>query len=579
MFGGFDVAGNAIEAIQELVGAPEAEHTPTPMGFGGAYDGASRFDKSVALWSPPIQSADLDILPEKDLMDGRVQDMLRNDGYVHAGAQLHRDNIVGHAYFFNSKPNLVALGVADDETWQKEFQDEVEAKFTLAAESPECWFDVTRKNTLTSLVRLAIGVYAASGEVVAQARWMRANAPRPFRTAVQMIDVARLRTPFSMTDSEFVRGGVRKDEDGAPVGYYFANTHPNDYTGFNGTRTFDEFTYVPARKYIGAGHGRPNVIHIFEQSRPEQSRGVSEIVAGLKELRITKTFRGVQLQNAVVNAMFAATIESELDPMAIAQTLGANNNTTLGAATTDYMSQYLAQVAAYTSSSKNLMMDGVRIPHLPPGSKLNMLPAGKNANIGQDFEKSLIRYLAAIMGVSYEQLSRDYSDSNYASARAAMTETWKFMMSRKKMVADRMASTIFRLWFEEEVGAGRIEAMKYKRLPNLYDGMNFDAYTAGEWVGAARGQIDELKETQAAVLRMKYHLSSLEDESAKLGKDYRKVLAQKQREKEEMEKRGLVVDESNAINAASGAPREAQGAEKDGQDTKDGSDGADDADQ
>ena len=52
----------------------------------------------------------------------------------------------------------------------------------------------------------------------------------------------------------------------------------------------------------------------------------------------------------------------------------------------------------------------------------------------------------------------------------------------------------------------------------------------------------------------------------------------KQREKEEMEKRGLVVDESNAINAASGAPREAQGAGADGQDTQDGSDGADNAD-
>jgi hypothetical protein len=69
--------------------------------------------------------------------------------------------------------------------------------------------------------------------------------------------------------------------------------------------------------------------------------------------------------------------------------------------------------------------------------------AGVNPTQGTNFEQSLLRYIAATLGVSYEQLSRDYTNTNYSSARAAMTETWKFMQARKKLIADRFATIDF----------------------------------------------------------------------------------------------------------------------------------------
>ncbi len=54
------------------------------------------------------------------------------------------------------------------------------------------------------------------------------------------------------------------------------------------------------------------MLHIFEQQRPDQTRGVAAMVSALKEMRITKQFRDVTLQNAVVNATYAASIESDL---------------------------------------------------------------------------------------------------------------------------------------------------------------------------------------------------------------------------------------------------------------------------
>jgi lambda family phage portal protein len=209
-----------------------------------------------------------------------------------------------------------------------------------------------------------------------------------------------------------------------------------------------------------------------------------------------------------------------------------------------------------------MKIDGVRIPHLFPGTKLQLRPAGTPGGVGQGFEQSLLRYIAAALNVSYEELSRDYTQTNYSSARAAMANTWRFMQSRKKIVADGFANAVFRLWMEEAINQNQLTTFPASQAGRLYTNghlnLMFEALVKCDWVGASRGQIDELKETQAAVLRIKYGLSTHEDELARLGKDWRKVYAQLEREKKERDARGIELLEDNSVNAASGSPRESQ---------------------
>ena len=107
------------------------------------------------------------------------------------------------------------------------------------------------------------------------------------------------------------------------------------------------------------------------------------------------------------------------------------------------------------------------------------------------------------------------------------------MQSRKKMVADRFATWIYRLWLEEAINKNQIETLKRRNVPNFYEGQNKDAYSACEWIGAGRGQIDEFKETQAAVMRIDNNLSTEELEIARLhGGDWRKVKRQRVREQQ-----------------------------------------------
>lgn len=525
---------------------------------GGAYDGAARFSREMATWNPPIRSVDLDIGEDKTTVDARARDTLRNDAYVASGANIHKDNIVGAMFLLNAKPEWKILGL--DEKWAEEFQEEVESKFTLWAESVNNWPDASRMNTLTGLVRLAVGIHLMSGEVLASAEWMPQHQRRPFRTAIQMIDIDRLSNPYYEVERRQLRGGVRRDTYGAPQGYYIKMAHPSEPMEPD---AFD-WKYVPARKKWG----RVQIIHLLEQFRPDQTRGISEMVAALKELRITKRFRDVTLQKAVLEATYAATIESELPTEAVYQALGSGNAdaAAISGAVQSYAGGFMDAVLSYIGSAKNVQLDGVRIPHLFPGTKLSMMSPSKGGPLGSEFEQSLLRYIAANLGLSYEQLSRDYSKTNYSSARAAMAETHKYMQARKKAVADKFASHIYALWLEEAIAAGEITSLP-KNAPNFWDGLNREAYSQCDWIGASRGQIDELKETQAAVLRLKYGLSTHEVELARLGQDWRKVFAQLEREKKIAEERGLnFATDDNMMNAASGDPREgeAKGEKDDG---------------
>lgn len=558
-----DVLGPAPEGSVPSTPAPEGFRVPDGAGTvhaiaGDPYEGASRQSRELAMWRPSNQTADRDIIPNKRLSDARVRDTLRNDSFVRNGQLLHQDNIVGGLFLLNSKPvTKIVLG-DEDEVWEREFQQEVETLFTLWAESTEAWPDSTRRHTFSSLVRLAVGTFLATGEVLAQVEWSRDQGDiRPMNTSIRMIDLDRLSTPQNAAGNPFVIGGVEVNKRHVPVAYHIRKAHPESfYVG----QAFD-WERVPAKK----PWGRPQMIHLYDQWRPSQTRGISDLTSGLKEMRMTKTFRETVLQNAVVNATYAASIESDLDTDSIFQRLGGGN---LGEDVADeyqkmisgYMGGYMGAVAKYMGASNQFQIGGVKIPHLPPGSKLNLQPAAKGGPLGTDLEKSLLRHIAAALGVSYEQLSKDYTETNYSSARAAMTETWKRMVALKSLIADRFASTIFRLWLEEAINSGMITSLP-RRLGTdsawLYQPFKMEAISACEWIGASRGQIDELKETQAAVLRMKYGLSTVERESSRLGIDWRQNIKQMAREKEAFEDADFqhpatVTD--NTMNASTGEP-------------------------
>lgn len=509
---------------------------------GGGLEGASRTSREMARWQPVIISPDRQINPQKELMDARSRDITMNDGYLTGAANLHRDSIVGAQFRLNAQPDILVLGA--EEAWAEEFQKIVESRFGLTAESPECWLDASGKSTLTGLVRLGVVGAMVTGEILSTAEWLRARN-RPCSTAVQLISPSRLSNPDNKADEMNLRRGVVTDFYGAALGHWIRTTHPGE---FYSTSSSPTWKYVPATK----PWGRRQVIHIFEAMQPGQSRGISDMVSALKDMRMTKKFKEVTLQNAVVNASFAAAVESELPSDVVFSALGGGGQKNgMG----DVLSSFMAALAAYVGESNNISIDGTKIPHLFPGTKLKLTPMGTPGGVGTEFEESLLRHIAAALGLSYEQFSRDYTKTNYSSARASMGETFKYMQSRKKVFADRFASAIYRLWLEEEMNAGRIPLPPGMTVADYYsDPLKREALSACDWIGASRGQIDEMKETQAALTRIDGGLSTYEIECARLGTDFRKVFSQRAREEKMKTDAGLVFSSQAAKDAAKNDP-------------------------
>lgn len=493
--------------------------------IGGGLEGAERTTRETLKWSPPIVSPDRQINPVKDEADARGRDVVQNDGYANGAVAIHKDSIVGAQYRLNAQPEWELLKA--DEGWADEFQRTVEPRFNLMAESTDNWFDASRVNTFTGLVRLAVGGFVWTGEVLATAEWRR-EVGAPFSTSVQMVSPTRLSNPDGLSDSLIMRRGIELDAMGQPIAAHIRMAHPFDYWLFEKQL---QWRRVPFRK----PWGRLQVIHIIEQMQPGQNRGISDMVSVLKEMRMTKRFQEITLQNAVVNATYAAAVESELPKELVFGAMGAGQQ-----GLTEVLGQYMGALQSYIGASNGIAIDGVKMPHLFPGTKLSLKPMGTPGGVGTGFEESLLRHISAALGLSYEQFSRDYTKTNYSSARASMGETWKFMQSKKKHVADRFATSIYKLWLEEEIAAGNVPMPPGMTRDTFYtDAYMREALCSCDWIGASRGQIDEKKETESAVLRIQNNLSTLETEAARLGQDYRRVLRQRSREKKMMDELGL----------------------------------------
>lgn len=500
------------------------------MGYEGA-----RYGREMALWMPGLMSADSETLYDRDTLVARQRDITRNSPLVSSGVTTVKDGIVGEQYSLSSKPKTRLLGKGFDDAWEEEFQEEVESLFEIYSESLSNHADAEGKKTLTDIIRLAVAVTLIDGEFFGAFEWLDGPG-RPFKTAIQVIDGDRVCNPNGSIDSGALRAGIERDGNGRPIAYHVRTSHPNDL--------FGDARATWKRIPVMTGWGRLNILHVHEQLRASQTRGVSDMASAIKQMYLTKKFEDTMLQNVILRSAIAMSIESELPSAQVFEKLGALSGNSIEKAVGDYAKGFLGSVSRMTGRN-SLGVDGVRIPHFHPGTKLNAQAVGDGGPLGTEFEMSLHRKIAGSLGLSYEEYARDFMNTNYSSARASMSLTFRAMRSMKRRTADRVANAIYRAWLEEMVQSGRITSMpRHARGAWLMDGIRLDALSSAEWIGASRAQIDERRETEAASLRIKMGLSTQEIECARLGLDWRSVNKQLQRESRMRQRLGISIDGS-----------------------------------
>ncbi len=471
-----------------------------------AHTAASVEVRGMENWTPFAGSADFDLIDELPLITARGRDLERNNPLAAGASQTMRDNIVGHSLRFSAKPDWKRLGWTEDQG--REYAEAFEAEFADYAESDAC--DVEGEGDLLDLSLRMLTGGLVNGNAVAIPKWL--DGYDRWRTKFLVVEGDRLKTPPMLEADPRVRGGRRLDANGRVQGYYIQRSHPGDVHWWYGADySTDEFDFVPAR----TPWGRKLVIHLADRTRAGQSLGRSMFTPAMKEFNQTGRYTQAELSRALMQSLVGAFIESALDSGDVAKLLHGSGRSTVDMAAAEQ--SWRSRLAEYRPRLK----EGAVIP-LPIGARAKGWENGAPSGQFGSFVASVARWISAALGIPYELLAKDFTQTSYSSARAALLEAWRFFQGRRAWLNRQWLRPVLILWAEEAISSGRLP---FVTLREFYEQPN--AFVRGRWVFAGRGWVDPVKEAQAAQLRMQLGISTLESECAEQGVDWQEQLEQR----------------------------------------------------
>lgn len=475
------------------------------QAVAGSYVGASRSRRSLRSWNPRWGDADSDTIFDLQALRDRSRDLVRNEPLAGGAINTVVTNVVGTGLVLQARVCRDALGMTDEEA--DAWESTTEREWALFAGSVEC--DAARTLTFAGLQDLVFRSVLESGDAfVLLPSISRPFSPSPYRLGLQIIEADRVCNEGNRPDTARVVGGIEKDEYGAARRYHIMTTHPGSILS-GVTRAW---TLIDA---YGAQTGRRNVIHLYRLLRPGQTRGVPYLAPVIEPLKQLGRYTEAELMAAVVSGMFTVFVKSEmgdgeLGPMMPTEQTGGSQTDE------DYKLGYGAIVG------------------LAPGEDITNAKPERPNTAFDPFVTAILRQIGVALELPYEVLVKHFTAS-YSAARAALLEAWKFFQCRREWLALYFCQAVYAVWMAEAVALGRIHAPGFFSDPLLRA-----AYLGSEWIGPSRGQIDEYREVQAAELRLKTGISTLDQETAALtGGDWERNHKQQVKEKRARVQDGL----------------------------------------
>lgn len=480
------------------------------------YRGADPMSQELGGWFPVLNTPTGELWRSRDQLVARSRDLRRNNGFAAGVEHQLLDSVIGANWRLRPRPNWRALGI--DYRTAIDWSRQVGARWRSYADDPGCWIHAARLLRFGGLLRAQFATWFMTGEHLSVGQWEpeRIGPGRArWATCVQLVDPDRLSNPYGEPERIDLSMGVHRGlRYGEPLGYWIRNAHPADWVS---STEANRWTYTPRE----TAWGRPVVLHGFEVDRDGQVRGVPPFAPIIEALRLQDVFERHVAAGAILDAIYAAVIESQsgLSLEDAKEIFGADPET-----------------KELLPPNVDIRLRGVKVPVLPPGVKLDFrAPQRPAAAQFAQFEEAVLRRIAAGFGLSYEQVARDYSKTNYSSARASLGDAWKFMQGRSEFMASSFADHVYALWLEEEINMGGIDLPA--GTPDFYDARA--DWVACTWIGPGRGWIDPTKEAQASQMKIDAGLSTREKEAAEQGEDWEEIDEQRAAEQAHEEELGL----------------------------------------
>ena len=440
---------------------------------------------------------------ELHVLRSRSRDVNRNDPVASGATETYAVNIVGSGLKPQSRLRADQLGISEARATALQHQAEA------AWERWKPMADAANVLDFDEMQFLALRKIVEDGETIAIPTW--ADEPwRPYGRCLELIESDRLAQPLDKARDPESRNGIRFGKRGQPLAYYIRKPGKPNQINY-------EFNEIAARD----PKGRPKILHVFAVKRPGQSRGVPLFAPVLTYFKDLSDYIEAEVVAARVAACLAVFITKQ-DAMFSAANMGSSTEAVTGA-----------------------RVQGIEpgmVSYLNPGEAINTVDPKRPGDAFPAFIESVLRLVGTSIGLPYELLVKDFSKTNYSSARAALLEGRRVFTNWRSWFSRRFCQPVWDLVLEEAFLRGEFEAKDfYGRRQE---------YCRAMWIGGGWGWVDPVKEVEASRKAIDYGLSTLADEAAGQGRDWEEVLAQLAREQAVTRELGVEIGRSGPQPAA-----------------------------
>lgn len=424
------------DAFRVLLGKPLPRKVGrTSNNFASRMYKAAQNSRLTGGFISSNSSADNESVTSLTTMRARSRALCRDSSYAKRARMVVVNNIIGTGV------GMQAQVMSERDTLHTRVNDSIEEAWAEWCEADNC--HTGGRLSFKHFERALQAQIFEAGEVFVRKHYKPfGKMGLPF--SLELIEAERLADDLSMLpdmprNGNFIRMGIELDKYYRPVAYYFRTRHPGEI----GLQTYanDSIERVPAEQ----------VIHLAPVDRWPQTRGEPWMHTAMLRLNDMEGYSSAEIVRARSQAIRMGFIE-----------------------TPDSSANYADD--ELDDGSLEITLEAGTVEKLNPGEKwVDSQPTAPNPNM-DPFMRYMLREVAAGIGISYESLSRDYSQSNYSSSRLALLDdrdVWRFHQS---WFTCDFRVALHKEWLRQAVFSEHIEAItveQYALNPRKYEAALF----------------------------------------------------------------------------------------------------------
>lgn len=456
---------------------------------------AARNDRLTSGWRAATTSADTESVSSLIALRNRSRSLVRDNPHAKRAREVVVNNVIGQgigmqAAVKNSRGRAL-----------NEYNDPIEAAWREWCRAEFC--HIGGSLHFSDMERLLMGEVFEAGDVFIR---IHRSGTGAVPISLEVIESERLADEWEAPshNGNLVRQGVECDAYNRPVAYWVHEFHPGDPRR---PMQQDRLLRIPADE----------IIHMRTLARWPQVRGVPWMHAAMTRLNQLGEFQEAAVVAARVGAEKVMVLE-ESEAGGLAEALGEDvqNDGTLT-----------------WNSGKG------QVDILPTGTKL----ADWNPNYPNDnfdpFVRSALRDIAAAFGVSYEALSRDYSQSNYSSSRLSLIDDRDLWRTLQQWWIRNFRERLHRIWIEAAILSRAVPA-----VPVAAYVANRAQFESVSWKPRGWSWVDPTKEVKAYTEAVRSGFTTVSNVIAMTGGgvDLEDVIEERRRELDLMAEKDLAFD-------------------------------------